>query len=48
MAGKNQRMLLNHKRFMDRLPSLVSAAERGNLEAQHDLRRSMPPMIYQG
>lgn len=37
MAGKKQRMLKNHARMISELPSLIEAAENGNLEAQHDL-----------
>ncbi len=37
MAGKKRRILNNHAQELARLPKLMRAAERGNLEAQHDL-----------
>lgn len=37
MVSKKRRMLNNHALFLDRLPLLINDAEKGNLEAQHDL-----------
>ena len=37
MVSKKRRMLNNHQHFISNLPSLIAAAERGDLESQHDL-----------
>lgn len=37
MASKKRRMLNNNEQWLARLPSLIESAERGDLEAQHDL-----------
>ncbi len=37
MPSKKRRMWINHERFLKSLPSLIQAAEEGDLNAQHDL-----------
>ena len=37
MPSKKRRMLINHEQEMAHLPRLIEAAERGDLDAQHDL-----------
>ena len=40
MTGKKRRMLINRAREQSQMPSLIKAAEKGNLDAQHDLGAS--------